>query len=182
MEEHMVQDSLAFLDGDGVSTAEPEEEPDLTVQTGTLRDCIGKRCQSENRHKQFMSYSAGTRTGAKKCPSCQQFEPALKKVLKMEEYIFGQLKEPTDDIHILLEGVSQLMEDSKLGKVSRSAYYDAILEIPAIKKILNIKDKVVIPEGTCPPAAKAPLAMLATTFGIALEWQVKNGPFPGRVG
>ena len=26
---------------------------------------------------------------------------------------------------------------------------------------------------------KAALAMVATTFGIALEWQVKNGPFPG---
>ena len=27
--------------------------------------------------------------------------------------------------------------------------------------------------------AKAAVAMLATTFGIALEWQIKTGPFPG---
>ena len=97
----------------------------------------------------------------------------------MEEYITGQLAEPTDDIDKLLRGVAQLMEDSKWGKVSRSLYYDELLGIPAIKKILKIKDTDTIPEGTCPPAAKAPLAMLATTFGIALEWQVKNGPFPG---
>ena len=90
MDEQMTRGSLdVFLEGDGMVVDEPSVENDLTIRTGTLRDCIGKRCQLENRHKQFMSYSAGTRRGAKKCPSCQQFEPALKKVLKMEEYIIG---------------------------------------------------------------------------------------------
>ena len=125
MDENMTRDSLDdFLEGDGIVVYEPSVEIDLTIRTGTLRDCIGKRCQLENRHKQFMSHSAGTRTGAKKCPSCQQFEPALKKVLKLEEYIIGQLKEPTDDIDKLLRGLSQLMEDSKGGKGSRATYYD----------------------------------------------------------
>ena len=61
------------------------------------------------------------------------------------------------------------MEDSKRSKIGRTAYYDKVLRIPAIRKILNIRDTMIIPDGTCPPAAKAPLVMLATTFGIALE-------------
>ena len=69
------------------------------------------------------------------------------------------------------------MEDSKKEKISRGTYYDEILAIPAIRNRLNIPhDKEL--DGTCPAAAKTVVAMLATTFGIALEWQVKNSPLP----
>ena len=120
-----------------------------------------------------MSISVGGRAGPKKCPSCQQFEPALAKAIKIEEYIVEQLNKPTDDIHSLFEGLSQLMEDSKKDKIPRGMYYDEILAIPAIRGRLNIpQDKEL--DGTCPTAVKAALAMVATTFGIALEWQIYN--------
>jgi hypothetical protein len=174
----MTQDNLStFLEGDGTNN-EPEAASDHVARKGILKDCIGKRCRLENRQKQFISVSVGNRAGPKKCPSCQQFEPALANALKIEEYLLEQLIKPTDDIQPLLEGLSHLMEDSKKNKVPRGAYYDEILAIPEIKNNLKIKQDEEM-NGTCPPAAKATLAMLATTFGIALEWQVKNGPFPG---
>ena len=99
-----------------------------------MRDCVGGRCRLENRHKKFISVSVGKRAGPKKCPSCQQFEPALAKALKIEEYIMEQLTKPTDDIHKLLEGISQLMEDSKKETIPRGVYYDEILAISAIRE------------------------------------------------
>ena len=119
----------------------------------------------------------GGRAGPKKCPSCQQFESALAKALIVEEYLLEQLTNLYDDIYSLLEGLSQLMEDLKRDTIPRGIYYDEILAILAIREKLNIpQDKGM--DGTCPPAVKAAVAMLATTFDIALEWQVKNGPFP----
>ena len=92
--------------------------------------------------------------------------------------VLDQLTNSTYDIYPLLEGLSQLMEDSKRDKTPRGMYYNEILTIPAIRERLGIShDKEL--DGTCPPAAKAAVTMLATTFGIALEWQDKNGPFPG---
>ena len=70
------------------------------------------------------------------------------------------------------------MEDSRRGKVTRDIYYDEILGIPEMKKILNIKDETIIPAGTCPPVAKAPLAMLATTFGTGVASKKWSIPLP----
>ena len=167
-----------FLESDGMNNDPLEDDNKQEARIGKLRDCVGGRCRLENRHKQFISVSVGGRAGPKKCPSCQQFESALAKALRVEEYLLEQLTNLTDDIYPLLKGLSQLMEDSKRDTIPRGIYYDEILAIPAIRERLNIpQDKEM--DGTCHPAAKAAVAMLATTFGIALEWQVKNGPFPG---
>jgi hypothetical protein len=178
-EDAVTQDTFNnFLEGDGTHNYPTEGDNAQVARIGKLRDCVGERCRLENRHKQFISSSVGNRAGPKKCPSCQQFKPALAKALRVEKYLMEQLTKPTDDIHSLLEGLSQLMEDSKRDKTPRGIYYDEISAIPAIRERLDIpQDKEM--DGTCPPAAKAAVAMLATTFGIALEWQIKNGPFPG---
>jgi hypothetical protein len=129
------QDNLStFLEGDGTNNDPPEDDNKQVARIGKLRDCIGGRCRLENRHKQFISVSVGGRAGPKKCPSCQQFEPALAKALRVEEYLLEQLIKPTDDIYPLLEGLSQLMEDSKRNKTPRGVYYDEILAIPAIRE------------------------------------------------
>ena len=119
------------------------------------------------------------RAGPKKCPSCRQFEPALSKALRIEEYVIQQSEEPTDDIFKLLEGLSALMEGAKdQVKAPRGAYYDEILAIPQVRVILNLPENR-ISDGTCPPSARMAVIMVAATFGIALDGQAISGPFPG---
>ena len=138
---------------DGTLTQNDENESGRS-RTEEMVDCIGKRCYLEQRQKKFRSVSIDGRAGPKKCPSCRQFEPALSKTLRIEEYVIQQLEEPTDDIFKLLEGLSSLTEGSKNQvKAPRGAYYDEILAIPQVRAVLNLEESR-IPDGTCPPSAK----------------------------
>jgi hypothetical protein len=105
-EEDMMENNLEkALANDGTLTQTEDNESGRS-RTEEMVDCIGKRCYLEQYQKKFRSVSIDGRAGPKKCPSCRQFEPALSKALRIEEYVIQQLEEPTDDIFKLLESTS----------------------------------------------------------------------------
>ena len=55
-EANTTQDSLSiFLDNDGTKDDSAEDENKQVIRVGKLRECTGRRCLLENRHKQFIS-------------------------------------------------------------------------------------------------------------------------------
>ena len=145
-----------------------------------IRTCVGKGCTLNQHYKQFRVNRVNattTNAGEKKCSQYETFEAALNKVLKIEEYLHGQLKDPTDDIIVLLRDLSLLMITSKHSYVQRSQCYDEVLRIPKIREILKEPNKAT-PDGKCENFLRNALNMLAATFGIALKGRIFNNPFP----
>ena len=140
--------------------------------------CIGRRCHLVQHKKKFTSTQVGNRAGPKKYSTCRVFEPALKKVLEIEKYLYQLLMEPTDDIFKLLEGLSFLMGDSRYGAIQRRNYYEEMMRVPKIREILKIPEERE-PEYKCPEPARRAMVMMAATFGIALDRQIPTEPFHG---
>ena len=135
------------------------------------RICIGKKCYLLQTPKQFIS------TGPKKCCVCRTFEPALNKCLEVENYLVTQLAQPEVDVDMfkMLQGLSGLMVESKGRQVKNLSYFEEMLQVPIIKKVL--KDPKLNKKGVYKPSAIKPMEMLAATFGIALVRGTGN-PFP----
>jgi hypothetical protein len=137
------------------------------------------KCHLTQTPKQFISKGTKTTTGPKKCTVCRTFEPALKKCLEVEKYIVEQLKEPDEDIDMfeMLRGLSGLMIESKGRKVKNYSYYEELLRIPIVQKVLK-NPEIHKKKRVYALSAIKPMEMIAATFGIALT-RGAGSPFPG---
>jgi hypothetical protein len=143
------------------------------------RICIGMKCHLTQTPKQFISKGTTPTNGPKKCTVCRTFEPALNKCLEIEKYIVAQIKEPDEDIDMfdMLRGLSGLMIESKGRTVKNSSYFEEILRIPIVKKILK-NPEIHKKKRVYALSVIKPMEMIAATFGIALT-RGAGSPFPG---
>ena len=156
-----------------------EDEPKLGGEKViVIRTCIGMKCHLTQTPKQFNSIGTKTKAGPKKCSVCRVFEPALKKCLEIEKYLVTQLKEPDEDIDMfkMLQGLSGMMVDSKGRKVKNYSYFEELLKIPIVKKVLK-DPKISKKNRVYAQTAIKPMEMLAATFGIVLV-RGTGSPFP----